>query len=109
MFTGIIETLGEVISIKEEGSNKHFEIGSTISQQLKVDQSISYDGVCLTVISVGSDFHGVVAVHETLSKSILGSWKVGDRVNIERCLVANGRFDGHIVQGHVDQTAVCTS
>ncbi len=109
MFTGIIETLGEVISIKEEGSNKHFKIGSTISHQLKVDQSISYDGVCLTVVSAGSDFHEVVAVRETLSKSILGSWKVGDSVNLERCLVANGRFDGHIVQGHVDQTGVCTS
>src|SRR5258706_2476395 len=109
MFTAIIETLGEVISIKEEGNIKHFKIGSTISHQLKVDQSISYDGVCLTVISVGSDFHGVVAVRETLSKSILGNWKVGDKVNLERCLVADGRFDGHIVQGHVDQTAVCTS
>ena len=109
MFTGIIETLGEVISVKQEGSNKHFKIGSAISHQLKVDQSLSHDGVCLTVVSVGSAFHGVVAVHETLSKSNLGELKAGDKVNLERCLAADGRFDGHIVQGHVDQTAVCTS
>ena len=109
MFTGIIETLGEVISVKQEGSNRHFKIGSAISHQLKVDQSLSHDGVCLTVVSVGSDFHGVVAVHETLSKSNLGQLKEADRVNLERCLVADGRFDGHIVQGHSDQIGVCTS
>ena len=109
MFTGIIETLGEVMSIHQEGSNRRFKIGSAISHQLKVDQSLSHDGVCLTVVSVGSDFHGVVAVRETLSTSNLEGWKEGDRVNLERCLVADGRFDGHIVQGHVDQTAVCTS
>jgi len=109
MFTGIIETLGEVISVKQEGSNKHFKIGSTIGSQLKVDQSVSHDGVCLTVVSVSDAHHGVIAVQETLSKSNLGQWKPGDKVNLERCMVADGRFDGHIVQGHVDQTAICTS
>jgi riboflavin synthase len=109
MFTGIIETFGKVLSVKAEGSNRHFEIGSAISHQLKVDQSVSHDGVCLTVVSVGNDRHGVVAVRETLSKSTLEGWKEGDKVNLERCLAADGRFDGHIVQGHVDQTAVCTS
>src|SRR5579885_144963 len=105
MFTGIIETLGEVIAIKPEGTNKHFKIASTISQELKVDQSVSHDGVCLTVVWVGDGFHWVVAIQETLGKSNLGSWQEGHKVNLERCMAANGRFDGHIVQGHVDQVA----
>ena len=109
MFTGIIESLGQVIAIKQEGSNRHFKIGSSISKELKVDQSISHDGVCLTVVSVGSDFHWVVAIEETLAKSNLGGWLEGHSVNLERSMMANGRFDGHIVQGHVDQTAICTS
>ena len=104
MFTGIIETVGEVVSIKQEGTNKHFKIASKISNELKVDQSVSHDGVCLTVVWVGDGFHWVVAVQETLEKSNLGLWQEGDKINIERCMIANGRFDGHIVQGHVDQT-----
>ncbi len=108
MFTGIIETLGEVIAIKQEGSNRHFKIGSLISNQLTVDQSLSHNGVCLTVVWVGSDFHWVVAIQETLSKSTAGNWQEGDKINLERCMAANGRFDGHIVQGHVDQTGTCT-
>jgi riboflavin synthase len=103
MFTGIIETVGEVVSIKLEGTNKHFKIASKISNELKVDQSVSHDGVCLTVVWVGDGFHWVVAVQETLDKSNLGSWREGGKINLERCMVANGRFDGHIVQGHVDQ------
>jgi riboflavin synthase len=103
MFTGIIETVGEVVSIKQEGTNKHFKIASKISNELKVDQSVSHDGVCLTVVWVGDAFHWVVAIQETLDKSNLGSLQEGDKINIERCMVANGRFDGHIVQGHVDQ------
>jgi riboflavin synthase len=103
MFTGIIETVGEVVSIKQEGTNRHFKIASKISNELKVDQSISHDGVCLTVVWVGDGFHWVVAIQETLEKSNLGALQEGDKVNLERCMVANGRFDGHIVQGHVDQ------
>jgi len=109
MFTGIIEAVGEVITIKQEGTNRHFKIGSLISNQLVVDQSLSHNGICLTVVSVGSDFHWVVAIQETLSKSTAGLWKEGDTLNLERCLASNGRFDGHIVQGHVDQTGRCAS
>ena len=109
MFTGIIETIGEVIAIKQEGTNTHFKIASSFSTELKVDQSISHNGVCLTVVWVGDRFHWVVAVQETLMKSNLGKLQEGDKVNLERCMIANGRFDGHIVQGHVDQVGVCTS
>ncbi|GHN02911.1 riboflavin synthase subunit alpha [Cytophagales bacterium WSM2-2] len=104
MFTGIIEAVGEVVAIKQEGTNRHFKIASRISNELKVDQSISHDGVCLTVVWVGDGFHWVVAIDETLQKSNLGSLREGSKVNLERCMLANGRFDGHIVQGHVDQT-----
>lgn len=103
MFTGIIETVGSIVAIKQEGTNRHFKVASTISNELKVDQSVSHDGVCLTVVWVGDGFHWVVAVQETLEKSNLGSLQEGDKINLERCMVANGRFDGHIVQGHVDQ------
>jgi riboflavin synthase len=109
MFTGIIESVGEVVAIKTEGTNTHFKIASSFSSELKVDQSLSHDGVCLTVVWVGDGFHWVVAVQETLAKSNLGKLAEGDKVNLERCMVANGRFDGHIVQGHVDQTGTCTS
>ena len=103
MFTGIIETTGEVLAIEKEGANYHFDIQSTISHQLKIDQSIAHSGVCLTVIAVSEDVHHVTAVYETLQKTNLGAWAVGTQVNLERCMVANGRFDGHVVQGHVDQ------
>jgi len=109
MFTGIVETIGEVIVIKQEGTNTHFKIASSFSTEIKVDQSISHNGVCLTVVWVGDGFHWVVAVQETLMKSALGKLQEGDKVNLERCMIANGRFDGHIVQGHVDQVGVCTS
>ena len=108
MFTGIIEAMGEVVSLQQEGTNTRFNIACAISHELKVDQSISHNGVCLTVERTSAGQHSVVAIDETLSKSTLRDWKVGTRVNIERCMVANGRFDGHIVQGHVDQTGVCT-
>jgi len=108
MFTGIIETVGEVIAIKQEGTNTLFKIASRFSTELKVDQSVSHNGVCLTVVWVGDGFHWVVAVQETLMKTNLGRLQQGDSVNLERCLVANGRFDGHIVQGHVDQVGICT-
>ncbi len=109
MFTGIIETLGEVVATKQEGTNTHFKIASSFSSELKVDQSLSHNGVCLTVVWVGDGFHWVVAVDETLQKSNLGKFKEGDKVNLERCMIANGRFDGHVVQGHVDQTGIVTN
>lgn len=109
MFTGIIEAFGTLKSVKHEGGNKHFVIESPISNQLKIDQSVSHDGVCLTVVKVDSDSHTVTAVDETLQKSNLNKRKQGDAINLERCMIANGRFDGHIVQGHVDQTGTVTS
>ena len=109
MFTGIIETIGRIKSIKTEGSNREFEIESTIASELKIDQSVAHNGVCLTVTSVDNDRHTVVAIDETLQKSSLGLLQPGNKVNLERCMLNNGRFDGHIVQGHVDQTGQITS
>jgi len=105
MFTGIIETTGQIKDIKKEGSNIHFNIQSGISEALKVDQSVAHDGVCLTVTGVEKDSHWVTAIDETLKKSILGTWQPGKSINLERCMKADGRFDGHIVQGHVDGIA----
>jgi riboflavin synthase len=107
MFTGIIETLGEVKNITAEGTNLHFTIHSTISNELKIDQSVAHNGVCLTVVALTEDTHTVTAIQETLEKSNMQYLKVGNKVNLERCMQMNGRLDGHIVQGHVDQTAVC--
>ncbi|HPM32334.1 MAG TPA: riboflavin synthase [Chryseolinea sp.] len=109
MFTGIIEALGRVKRIESDGSNKHFLFESPISSELKIDQSISHDGVCLTVTKVEGGNHWVTAIDETLKKSNLGGLKEGDLVNLERCMIADGRFDGHIVQGHVDQTGIVKS
>lgn len=109
MFTGIIESLGKVKLIQKEGTNYHFLFESPISRELKADQSVSHNGVCLTVTKVEEGQYWVTAVEETLQKSNLGSLIVGDEVNLERCLQANGRFGGHIVQGHVDQTGICTA
>lgn len=109
MFTGIIESLGKVKRIQKEGTNYHFLFESPISRELKADQSVSHNGVCLTVTKVEEGQYWVTAVEETLQKSNLGSLIVGDEVNLERCLQANGRFGGHIVQGHVDQTGICTA
>ena len=109
MFTGIVEALAKVIEIIPDKTNTHFKIESSISQELKSDQSVSHNGVCLTVTKVVGKSHYVTAVDETLNKSNLKQLKPGDRINLERCMKADGRFDGHIVQGHVDQTAVCDS
>lgn len=109
MFTGIIETLGRVVTVTKEGTNTNFKIASSLSHELKVDQSVSHNGVCLTVVRVEDGFHWVVAIQETLQKSNLGNLKENDKVNIERCMLNNGRFDGHIVQGHVDQTGIVKS
>jgi riboflavin synthase len=108
MFTGIIESIGKIERIVEDQLNKHFLIASPISHELKVDQSLAHSGVCLTVTKVANDSHWVTAVDETLKKSSLGQWKEGSVVNLERSMQANGRFDGHIVQGHVDQVGMCT-
>lgn len=105
MFTGIVESLGKLEEKHQEGTNLHLKISSSISDELKVDQSISHNGVCLTVTRVGDGFHQVTAISETLHKTNLDLLAPGDTVNLERCLQVNGRFDGHIVQGHVDTTA----
>lgn len=107
MFTGIIEQLGHVVAVKEEATNKHYTIQAAFVDEIKVDQSIAHNGVCLTVIEIEKDTYTVTAIAETLEKTALGQLKEGDVVNLERCMKADGRFDGHIVQGHVDQTAKC--
>lgn len=107
MFTGIIETVGEVVSVDPQGTNRCFFIKSPISDELMPDQSVAHNGVCLTVEETGNGIHKVTAIEETLHKTNLGSWQPGTKVNLERCLQINGRLDGHIVQGHVDGTATC--
>ena len=109
MFTGIIESLAQVEIIEMEGTNKHFLFSSTLSDELKIDQSVSHNGVCLTVTKTEKGKYWVTAVHETLDASNLSEWRIGDKVNLERCMLNNGRFDGHIVQGHVDQTGIVKS
>ncbi len=108
MFTGIIENIGIVTALDKAGSNITFSIQSPISSELKVDQSVAHNGVCLTIIGVEGNTHQVTAIDETLQKSNLKFFKIGDEVNLERCLKLNDRLDGHMVQGHVDQTAKCT-
>ncbi len=109
MFTGIIETLGKVEKLEKEGGNLNLTVSSGITSELKIDQSVSHNGVCLTVVSINGDAYTVTAIEETLNKTNLGNLKVGDTVNLERAMVLGARLDGHIVQGHVDQTAVCQS
>lgn len=107
MFTGIIETLGRVEKIETDQSNIHYYIASDFASELKIDQSVAHNGICLTVVAIDNNIHKVTAIEETLLKTNLKDLKVGDIVNLERCTQANGRFDGHIVQGHVDQVASC--
>ena len=107
MFTGIIETFGRVEKIERENSNINFTFSSSISSELKVDQSLSHNGVCLTVVKIIDKNYVVTAIEETLKRTNLGALGLGDMVNLERCMPANGRFDGHIVQGHIDTTAKC--
>jgi riboflavin synthase len=107
MFTGIIEAFGIIHSIEKQGTNATFRISSPISNELKVDQSVSHNGVCLTVEDVKEGVHSVTAIEETLKKTNLLAWEEGTLVNLERCMIMNGRIDGHIVQGHVDTTARC--
>lgn len=107
MFTGIIEQLGHITAIEKEGENSHFTVRSNFTNELKVDQSVAHNGVCLTVVSINGNEYTVTAIHETLKKTNLGKWAIGTKVNLERCMLMNGRLDGHIVQGHVDTTATC--
>ncbi len=107
MFTGIVETTGLIEEIVQSGTNRSFRIASAISSELRVDQSLSHDGVCLTVEEVSAGSHVVTAIQETLDKTNLSARKPGDTINLERCMAMNGRLDGHIVQGHVDATAAC--
>lgn len=109
MFTGIIETLAVLKKIERENTNVHFTFSSTITPELKIDQSVAHNGVCLTVVKISGSDYVVTAIDETLKRTNLGSLKVDDLVNLERCMPANGRFDGHIVQGHVDTTGICKS
>ncbi|MDP4636987.1 MAG: riboflavin synthase [Crocinitomicaceae bacterium] len=109
MFTGIIEEIGIVSAIQKEEGNIHFAIESQLSAALKIDQSVAHNGCCLTVVELNEGKHTVTAIHETLAKTNLSDWKVGSKINLERCMSLNGRLDGHIVQGHVDGLARCVS
>lgn len=108
MFTGIVENLGTVKNIQADKSNVHFTFACTFTSELKIDQSLAHNGVCLTVVAINGNEYTVTAIDETLQKTNLGKLKVGDVVNLERCLKLGDRLDGHLVQGHVDQTGICT-
>jgi riboflavin synthase len=108
MFSGIVEEAAQVVAVQQDKGNIHLTVKCSFTDELKIDQSISHNGVCLTVVRKEGDTYTVTAIKETLERSNLGLLKVGDRVNLERSMLMNGRLDGHIVQGHVDQTAVCT-
>ncbi len=108
MFTGIIEELGEVTALVKDQDNLNITVRSKLSKELKIDQSLAHNGVCLTVVKLGEDSHTITAIKETIDKSSIGNLNVGDKVNLERAMQLGARLDGHIVQGHVDQTAVCT-
>ena len=108
MFTGIIESLSEIKGIKKEGDNLSISFNSSISSELKIDQSISHNGICLTIVDIVDNIYTVTAIKETIIKSSIKNWVVGDQINIERAMKLGDRLDGHMVQGHVDQTAVCT-
>lgn len=108
MFTGIIETFGEVVGRKKDGENIHLTLRSTITHELKIDQSVAHNGVCLTVVAIEADTYTVTAIKETLDKTNLEDWTVGSKINLERAMQLGDRLDGHIVQGHVDQVGQCT-
>ena len=109
MFTGIIETLGIVKDIVKEEENLHLTITSSITNELKIDQSVAHNGVCLTVVGIENDNYTVTAIKETIDKTNVGDWKINDIVNLERAMKLGDRLDGHIVQGHVDQVGLCKS
>lgn len=107
MFTGIIETIGEVTNLKKIGSNLELTVKSSITSELKIDQSVSHNGVCLTVVKIDDDCYTVIIVDETLAKTNFKDLSIGQKLNLERSMIAGGRLDGHVVQGHVDQVGVC--
>ena len=109
MFTGIIETLGEIEQLEADGGNLHITVKSELTSELKIDQSVAHNGVCLTVVSLNGSAYTVTAIDETLQKTNLSHLKVGEKVNLERAMILGSRLDGHIVQGHVDQTGTCTN
>lgn len=107
MFTGIVESFGKIVKISAEDGNLHLWVRSVFTSELKIDQSVSHNGVCLTVVAIDGDVYQVTAIGETISKTTIGDWQLGQEVNLERGMLLTERLDGHIVQGHVDQTAVC--
>ena len=107
MFSGIVEEAAPIVALKHDNGNLHLTLKSSFTHELKIDQSVAHNGVCLTVVDIDGDCYTVTAIQETLDRTNLGSLKVGDKVNLERSMLMNGRLDGHIVQGHVDQTARC--
>ncbi len=109
MFTGIIEEIGKIVQIEREEANLHLYVKSSFTNELKIDQSVAHNGVCLTVVAIDGDVYQVTAIAETLAKTHLGSLQVGDAVNLERGMLLNTRLDGHIVQGHIDQTGTCSA
>jgi len=109
MFTGIIETLGRISRLERDQTNLHLWVNTPLAKELKIDQSVAHNGVCLTVVSCSDSEYQVTAIDETLQKTSMNHWQVGDAVNLERAMVVGSRLDGHMVQGHVDQTATCTS
>ncbi|WP_281238624.1 riboflavin synthase [Flavobacterium praedii] len=109
MFTGIIETLGTVQEVKKEQDNLHITIDSSITEELKVDQSVAHNGICLTVVAIDKDLYTVTAIGETIKKTNISTWDVGDKINLERAMKLGDRLDGHIVQGHVDQVGTCVA
>lgn len=109
MFTGIIETLGEITQVKQEDTNIHYTVKSTITHELKIDQSVAHNGCCLTVVAISGDEYVVTAIQESIEKTNMSSWQLGSKVNLERCMQLGARLDGHIVQGHVDTTGKCVS
>lgn len=109
MFTGIIETLGTIKDIRKDQENLHITVTSSVTNELKIDQSVSHNGVCLTVVAISGDDFTVTAIKESIDKTNIGDWKTGDTVNLERAMKLGDRLDGHIVQGHVDQTGICKS
>jgi riboflavin synthase len=107
MFTGIIETIGIVKDIQQDQENMHLTIETKITNELKIDQSVAHNGICLTVVNIKDTFYTVTAIKETIEKTTIGNWKINDSINLERAMIIGSRLDGHIVQGHVDQVGVC--
>ena len=109
MFTGIIETLGIIKDIQKDGDNLHISVSSSITSELKIDQSLAHNGICLTVVAIKNDIYTVTAIKETIDKTTIGNWQIGDLINLERAMKLDARLDGHLVQGHVDQIGICNA